>query len=142
MDISALEENLKGTKAVELLSREILNSISQGDTARTDLLFDTVANTSKISKPSIAILLKKSLDGIEKSSTEIEERIRIYNRLIQWAEAHKRNLLKIDFDIRKIEGLFFNEGLRGSIEFNKNNGKIAEKGRRQTRACKAILPRK
>ncbi|KAI5166528.1 26S proteasome regulatory subunit N6 [Nematocida sp. AWRm78] len=127
MDISTLEENLKGTKAVELLSREILNSISQGDTARTDLLFDTVANTSKISKPSIAILLKKSLDGIEKSSTEIEERIRIYNRLIQWAEAHKRNLLKIDFDIRKIEGLFLMKDYEGALDLIRTTVKLLKK---------------
>lgn len=116
MDIGTLEERLKSIQAVDLVSAELSASISNGDSNRTDLLLDTIANTSKISKPSIAILLKKSLDIIEQNNTPLTERIRIYNRLIGWAEKNRRTLLKLDFDIRKIEGLLlmknYNEALQ------------------------------
>ncbi|KAI5137206.1 26S proteasome regulatory subunit N6 [Nematocida ausubeli] len=105
MDIAALEDKLTSTHALEIFSTELSKSISQGDTNRTDLLIDTASNTKNLSKPSIAILLKSSLDALEKQQINPKERIRIYNRLIDWAQNNKRTLLKIDFDIRKIEGL-------------------------------------
>ncbi|KAH9385159.1 26S proteasome regulatory subunit N6 [Nematocida major] len=116
MNISSLEEKLKSSQAIDLVSSELMSSVLNGTSERTDLLLDTVANTSKISKPSIAILLKKALDVLEQNSAPLPERIRIYNRLIEWAEKNKRSLLKIDFDIRKIEGLLLmgehNDALR------------------------------
>ncbi|KAI5190393.1 26S proteasome regulatory subunit N6 [Nematocida minor] len=127
MDIGLLEEGLKSPNAVELFTKELMKAITDGDSARTDALFSAVANASTISKPSIAILLKKSLDAIEKNSTPLQERIRIYNKLIEWAEVNRRNLLKIDFDMRKIEGLLLMGKYSEALELISTTAKVLKR---------------
>lgn len=127
MDIVLLEEGLKSKNALEIFNRELEKAISERDLSRTDVLFDTVTNTTKISKPSIAILLKKSLDTLEKNRTSLYERIRIYDRLIGWAERNRRNLLKIDFNIRKIEALLLLGSYDEALELISETAKVLKR---------------
>lgn len=117
-----ISEELKGKNGVEVFSSELVKSIEEANQSRTNELFDVLIN-SALSKSNIIIVIKKSLDRIERNNSSLYERIRIYDRLIKWSEINRRNLLKTDLEIRKIETLILLSKYTEAIELISSTNK-------------------
>ncbi|KAI5180123.1 26S proteasome regulatory subunit N6 [Nematocida sp. AWRm80] len=116
MGFHPIEERISGVDKAEVVRNEIISAIHNKNIEEIESILDSIANTQKISKASSAILLKNALDTVEKELPDKEESIRMYNKMIAWAESNKRNLLKLDFKMRKAEALLGLERYKECLE--------------------------
>lgn len=105
MDTHAFESGLARTNAIEMIRKHIASAISKQDISTIENILNTIANTEKVSKASASILLKNTLDILEQEGMAKKDTISLYDKMIDWAEKKKRNLLKLDFKMRKAEAL-------------------------------------
>lgn len=105
MYTNGLEDVLAQTNAVKIIRERVADAISKKNISSVENILDMIANTQKVSKASSAILLKSTLDILEQEGMHKKDTICLYDRMIEWATEKKRNLLKLDFKMRKAEAL-------------------------------------
>ncbi|KAI5190769.1 26S proteasome regulatory subunit N6 [Nematocida sp. AWRm77] len=124
MDARTLEEKLSHIEGGSLVREEIVAAIHQKNIDRVEEVLDVIANAKSISRASSALLLKSSLDTVEKEGRGQIDCVRVYDRMIKWAESNRRNLLKLDFKMRKAENLLAQKHYKECLELIAETAKV------------------
>ncbi|KAI5172456.1 26S proteasome regulatory subunit N6 [Nematocida sp. LUAm3] len=103
MDVKALEKVLSEANPMRKISEQVSLSIKHNNPQEIEILLEAIAESKTISKASSSILLKNTLDILEKEGLNKKQTMALYDKMISWASSNKRNLLKLDFKMRKAE---------------------------------------
>ncbi|OAG28872.1 26S proteasome regulatory subunit N6 [Nematocida displodere] len=103
--IETLEEKLTSIESRTMIKEAVSSALRESNIESVHAILDMIANTKKIAKATSAILLKEVLDILEREGIDKHQTISVLDRMIGWSEKNKRNLLKLDFKMRKADTL-------------------------------------
>lgn len=119
--------NMKSPDAPKEVEDELNALVRAGDMGGVEELLFFALEHKDVSKPKAVKIVKDGLETLARAHVDKDFTLSLYNKLIDWAEKQKRQLIKRDFEVKKAEILLEMKRYKECLELIVETAKALKK---------------